>query len=95
LINNKGIEYPEYEAAHKLMITNRTTPVPIFCHAKPSCIKLEGWHRSYLAKITKLTIRPKYSLAGIISLIAQCADAYDARAKKAAYDWFKKKLSAT
>ena len=57
----------------------------------------EAWHRSLkaLAKITKLTIRPKYSLAGIISLISQCADAYDTRAKKAAYDWSKKKLSAT
>ena len=57
----------------------------------------EAFHRSLkaLAKITKLTIRPKYSLAGIIALVAQCADAYDARAKKAEYDWSKKKLSAT
>jgi hypothetical protein len=57
----------------------------------------EAFHRSLkaLAKITKLTIRPKYSLAGIIALIAQCADTYDARAKKAEYDWSKKKLSTT
>ncbi len=34
----------------------------------------EAYHRSLkaLAKITKLTVRPKYSLSGIISLIAQC-----------------------
>ena len=57
----------------------------------------EAFHRSLkaLAKITKLTIRPKYSLAGIIALVAQCAETYDARAKKAMYDWSKKKLSAT
>jgi hypothetical protein len=57
----------------------------------------EAFHRSLkaLAKITKLTIRPKYSLAGIIALVAQCVEAYDARAKKSAYDWSKKKLSAT
>jgi hypothetical protein len=48
-----------------------------------------------LAKITKLTIRPKYSLSGIVSLIAQCGEQYDARARKAAYDWSRKKLSAT
>jgi hypothetical protein len=57
----------------------------------------EAFHRSLkaLAKITKLTIRPKYSLAGIIDIIAQCAERYDARATKNAYDWKKKKLSAT
>ena len=48
----------------------------------------EAYHRSLkaLAKITKLTIRPKYSLSGIVSLIAQCGEQYDARARKAAYD---------
>ena len=57
----------------------------------------EAYHRSLkaLAKISKLTIRPKYSLSGIISLIAQCGERYDARANKAAYDWSRKKLSAT
>jgi len=57
----------------------------------------EAYYRSLkaLAKITKLTIRPKYSLSGIISLIAQCDSQYKARAQKAAYDWSKKKLSAT
>jgi hypothetical protein len=57
----------------------------------------EAMHRSLkaLAKITKLTIRPKYSLAGIIALIAQLGTSYDARAQKAAYDWANKKLSAT
>jgi hypothetical protein len=39
-----------------------------------------------LAKITKLMIRPKYSLSGIISLIAQCGEQYDARTRKAAYN---------
>ena len=48
----------------------------------------EAFHRSLkaLAKITKLTIRPKYSLSGIISLIAQCANDYDSRAQKVAYN---------
>jgi hypothetical protein len=48
----------------------------------------EAFHRSLksLAAITKLTIRPKYSLAGIIGIIAQCAERYDARAQKAAFD---------
>jgi hypothetical protein len=57
---------------------------------------IEAFHRSLksLAKLTKLVIRPKYSLAGIISLIRQCALAYDARAQKAAYNWSRKKLSA-
>jgi len=57
----------------------------------------EAYHRSLkaLAKITKQTIRPRYSLSGIISLIAECDGRYDARAKKAAYDWSRKKLSAT
>jgi hypothetical protein len=57
----------------------------------------EAYHRSLkaLAKITKLTVRPKYSLSGIISLIAQCDGLYASRAQKAAYDWSKKKLSAT
>jgi hypothetical protein len=56
----------------------------------------EAFHRSLkaLARITKLTIRPRYSLAGIISLIAQCAERYDARAQTAAYNWPKKQLSA-
>jgi hypothetical protein len=40
-------------------------------------------------------VRPKYSLSGIISLIAQCDTQYVLRAQKAAYDWPKKKLSAT
>ena len=57
----------------------------------------EAFHRALksLAKITKLTIRPKYSLAGIIDVIAQCTEQYDARAQKTAYDWKRKKLSAT
>jgi hypothetical protein len=56
----------------------------------------EAFHRSLkaLAKITKLTIRPKYTLAGIINLIVQCSERYDARAKTTAYHWKKKKLSA-
>ena len=56
----------------------------------------EAYHRSLkaLARITKLTVRPKYSLSGIISLIAQCDSQYVSRAQKAAYDWSKKKLSA-
>jgi hypothetical protein len=40
-------------------------------------------------------IRLKYSLSGIISLIAQCGEQYNARARKAAYNWSRKKLSAT
>ena len=58
---------------------------------------IEAFHRllKALAKITKLTIRPKYSLVGIIDLIAQCAERYDARAQQAAYNWSRKKLSAT
>jgi hypothetical protein len=57
----------------------------------------EAYHRSLkvLAKISKLTIRPKYSLAGIIALIAQCDEKYNIRAQKTAFDWLKKKLSAT
>ena len=57
----------------------------------------EAYHRSLkaLARITKQTVRPKYSLAGIIELIAQCDQGYKSRAQKAAYDWSKKKLSAT
>ncbi|KAH7346348.1 hypothetical protein BKA65DRAFT_274970 [Rhexocercosporidium sp. MPI-PUGE-AT-0058] len=57
----------------------------------------EAYHRSLkaLARITKLTVRPKHSLSGIISLIAQCDSQYISRAQKAAYDWSKKKLSAT
>ena len=57
----------------------------------------EAFHRSLksLAKISKLVIRPKYSLSGLISLIAQCTNQYDIRAQKAIYDWSKKKLSAT
>jgi hypothetical protein len=48
----------------------------------------EAYYRSLkaLAKITKLTIRPKYSLSGIISLIIQCDSKYKSRAQKAAYD---------
>ena len=58
---------------------------------------IKAFHRSLkaLAHITKLTIRPKYSLAGIIRLIAQCVGQYDARAQSAAYNWSRKKLSAT
>ena len=57
----------------------------------------EAYHRSLkaLAKITKLIIRSKYSLSGIILLIAQCGEQYDARVRKAAYDWSQKKLSVT
>jgi hypothetical protein len=57
----------------------------------------EAFHRSLkaLARITKLVIRPKYSFAGIIDVIAQCTEQYDARAQKATYNWGKKKLSAT
>ena len=56
---------------------------------------IEAFHRSLksLAKLTKLVIRPKYSLSGIIGIIAQCANEYDNRAQKAAYNWSKKKLS--
>jgi hypothetical protein len=56
----------------------------------------EAYHRSLkaLASITKLVIRPKYSLAGIISLIDQCDKGYFARAQKGEYDWRSKKLSA-
>ena len=57
----------------------------------------KAFHRSLkaLAKITKLTIRPKYSLARIIALVAQYANTYDTRAKKTEYNQSKKKLSAT
>jgi hypothetical protein len=57
----------------------------------------EAYHRALkaLAKITKQAVRPRFSLSGIISLIAQCDSRYDACAQKAAYDWSKKKLSAT
>ena len=57
----------------------------------------EAFHRSLkaLGKITKLTIRPKYVLAGIIALVAQCVSTYDVCTQKAAYDWSRKKLSAT
>jgi len=56
----------------------------------------EAFHRSLksLAKLTKLTIHPKYSLSGIIGKIAECALQYDARAQKTAYDWSRKKLIA-
>jgi hypothetical protein len=56
----------------------------------------KAYHRSLkaLAKITKLIMRPKYSLSGIISLIAQCNAQYVSRTQKAAYNWSKKKLSA-
>ncbi|KAH9203596.1 hypothetical protein DL95DRAFT_501919 [Leptodontidium sp. 2 PMI_412] len=48
------------------------------------------------AEWTRPTFHPlPYSLSGIISLIAQCDSQYISRAKKAAYDWSKKKLSAT
>ena len=48
----------------------------------------KAYHRSLkaLAKITKLTVRPRYSLSGIISLIAQCDSKYVSRAQKAAYN---------
>jgi hypothetical protein len=57
----------------------------------------EAFHRSLksLANITKLTIRPKYSLADLIALIAQCTEQYDARAQMEAYNWSHKKLSST
>jgi hypothetical protein len=83
----------------------KTLPMRANCSREHSALLLqvlttnpnEAYHRSLkaLAKITKLTIRPKYSLSGIISLIAQCGEKYDARARKAAYDWSRKKLSAT
>jgi hypothetical protein len=57
----------------------------------------EAYHRSLkaLAKITKLTIRPKYSLSGIISVIVDYDTRYTARAQKVALNWSQKKLSAT
>jgi hypothetical protein len=57
----------------------------------------EAYHRSLkaLAGITKRTIRPRYSLNGIISLISQCDARYDARAQKQAFNWARKKLSVT
>jgi hypothetical protein len=55
----------------------------------------KAFHRSLksLAKITKLTIRPKYTLSGIIDIIGQCTLQYDKRAQKEAYDWSKRSLS--
>ncbi|TAQ84793.1 hypothetical protein B7494_g6880 [Chlorociboria aeruginascens] len=78
-------KWANYAREHSALLLQVTTTNPV-----------EAWHRSLksLAKISKLTIRPKYSLAGIITIIAQCAESYDARAQKAAYDWSKKKLSA-
>jgi hypothetical protein len=83
----------------------KTLPLWANCSREHSALLLqvlttnpnEAYHRSLkaLAKITKLTVRPKYSLSGIISLIAQCDSQYKARAQKAAYDWPRKKLSAT
>lgn len=79
-------KWGNYAREHSPLLLQVTTTNPI-----------EAFHRSLksLAKITKLVIRPKYSLAGIIAKIADCADKYDARAQKASYDWSKKKLSAT
>jgi hypothetical protein len=49
---------------------------------------IEAFHRSLksLAKLSKLVIRPRYSLSGLIGVIAQCANQYDNRAQKVAYD---------
>ena len=79
-------KWANYARDHSAILLQVTTTNPI-----------EAWHRSLkaLAKISKLTIRPKYSLSGIIALISQCAQTYQSRAQKAAYDWSKKKLSAT
>ena len=79
-------KWGNYARDHSPLLLQVTTTNPI-----------EAFHRSLksLAKITKLVIRPKYSLAGIIAKIADCTDKYDARARKASYDWSKKKLSAT
>ena len=64
-------KWANYARDHSLLLLQVTTTNPN-----------EAFHCSLkaLAKITKLTIRPKYSLVGIIELIAQCADTYDARA---------------
>jgi hypothetical protein len=79
-------KWGNYARDHSALLLQVTTTNPI-----------EAWHRSLkaLAKLTKLTIRLKYLLARIIALIAQCAELYDTRAQKAAYDWSRKKLSAT
>ena len=83
----------------------KTLPMWANCSREHSALLLqvlttnpnEAYYRSLkaLASISKLTIRPKYSLAGIISLIAQCDEKYDSRARKTAFNWSKKKLSAT
>jgi hypothetical protein len=79
-------KWANYARDHSALLLQVTTTNPI-----------EAFHRSLksLGKLSKLVIRPKYSLAGIISLIGQCASAYDSRAQKAAYNWSQKKLSAT
>ena len=40
-------------------------------------------------------MKPKYSLSSIISVITECNAQYESRAKIAAYNWSRKKLSAT
>jgi hypothetical protein len=79
-------KWANYARDHSALLLQVTTTNPI-----------EAFHRSLksLGKLTKLVIRPKYSIAGIISLISQCASQYDVRAQKAAYNWSTKKLSAT
>ncbi len=64
-------KWGNYARDHSALLLQVTTTNPI-----------EAWHCSLkaLAKLIKLMIRPKYSLAGIIALIAQCAESYDARA---------------
>ena len=56
-----------------------------------------AFHRSLksLAKLSKLVIRPRYSLSSIISIIDDCTKRYNNRAQKAVYDWSKRKLSET
>ncbi len=77
--------WANYAREHSALLLQVTSTNPI-----------EAFHRALkaLAKITKRTIRPKYSLAGIIQLVAQCADQYDARAQRAEYDWSRSQLSA-
>ena len=87
--NNQLLEIDKqgnYARNHSALLLQVTTTNPI-----------EAWYRllKALAKLTKLTIRPKYSLAGIIALIAQCAKLYNAYTQKAAYNQSRKKLSAT
>ena len=66
-------KWANYACDHSALLLQVTTTNPI-----------EAWHRSLkvLAKITKRTICPQYSLAGITSLISQCVDSFDACAQK-------------